>query len=135
MRKNLWIVIVGIVVVVVVVIMVPCRLCREYKPRMFVYTIVDPCSLKDTFGNDVTEIRVPRSTPIKWVNETNGQVAIAFSDPEIVGAPSFKIESGADLVTTTSGSGFNGTVHFKCAGIDGPTPPIKDCPPPPAPCP
>jgi hypothetical protein len=107
-------------------------------PDMVTFTAMDECRLVDESGNDVSEIWVQESTPIQWVNKTQKPATIFFNDLAITGWDHIYLRSGESRVTTTR-SGWSAEANYqvivKCGDIQGPTPPIKECPPPPEPCP
>ena len=106
-------------------------------PDTVTFNVVAGCALNDKCGALVQSIAVPQSTPILWVNKTADEVAIYFEPPRIVGRDHIYLPSGTSYVTTTCGSLFDGpefSISVICAGKQGPTPPIKECPPV-GPCP
>jgi hypothetical protein len=148
MTRTSLILVIGLIAVVLAVALGSCRnpsptplpppWPEPAPPDTVTYFVVAPCGLQDDCGSDVQSIAVRQSTPIQWVNKTPGNVAIFFEPPRIVGRDHIYLPSGKSYVTTTCGSGFSGPefqVTVKCEGMQGPTPPIKECPPPPAPCP
>ncbi len=119
--------------------------CRPSEPpdTLELY-VVGTCRVVDENGTDVDPIRIYESTPIRWVNNTDNYVSIHFLngdgdyDTAIVGEYYIYLLKGESRVTTTK-SGWppepNYHISVMCEGIQGPTPPIKECPPPPDPCP
>jgi len=107
-------------------------------PEMETYTVVDDCRLVDQAWKDVTEIWVREGTPIQWINKTQEPVSINFSDIAIAGEHYVYLRGGESTITTCK-YGWSDTAAFEvyvwCRDTEGPAPPIKECPPPPAPCP
>jgi hypothetical protein len=137
MNRTCWIVVVGLVAVVLAAVL---GSCRPEPEAMVTYRIVAPCDLLDVNGKLVEEIWARRSTSIKWINETQGDVVVFFEPTGVMGSanPYIFLPSGSSRVTITSSSGFSSEQYYarvKCEGIKGPTPPIMECPPPPEPCP
>lgn len=153
MNRTCFILVVGFVAVVLAAVLGSCRpepsltplppaWPEPAPPDTFTYTIVAPCNILDWNGKTVGEIRFNRSTPFRWINETQGEVAVFFEPIGIFGSglDHIYLPTGASRVTIASSSGLsaetgNTRVRVVCGGIAGPTPPVYECPPPPPDCP
>ncbi|UCG53431.1 MAG: hypothetical protein JSW58_07715 [Candidatus Latescibacterota bacterium] len=135
-------VVLGVTVVLLLVLFSSCIPPRWPKEDVYPYdeplviAVTDECTLVDAAGDPVTSVKVEKSTPIKWVNDSQNTAVIEFSSLDVIGRWSIYLNPGESYLTFTRSTmipGHEYTFRVICKGettIYGPTPPIEQEPPP-----
>ena len=97
--------------------------------------VVDPCRLTFEDGSDAAQIGLSRGLMVKWQNHSKTAVVVRFSDYSLFGQWSVFMNPGETRTTTVRSAWAPAQetthpIHLICGGVDGPTPPVKEEPPP-----